>query len=961
MKILRKSPGRMKDDSGTDRKKQSLLSLGAAAGDVPRPRGGSLLSAASVADGAAAERHRAARARREAPSPLLEALAAMEGFKATPTGAGEGKADAEPTAADARSRWSLSNLLSRKTKAEQPEPKPAWQPPLSPTMPVDKPADPLQTPAENVPPADDAEIRVEPQPGPTEGAEWLPLIDPLQVIGGVTRSVPLIVTMTVLGAAIGVMVALSTPKQYLAYDKLLIDPRAFKFSDRDLTESGLPSDATLALIENEVEIITSNVVLDKVVDHLKLYEDPEFNGQGAAGIGDIVGALRSLLSNRPSSDEDPRRAIAAATLAKSLTVERDEKRFTVTVSARTEEPEKSAQIVNEVYRAYLARKAELRKKSVGGAAGELTSRLEELQTDLKLAEQEVEKYRAEHDLIDAQGRLISDDELVKLNDQLAIARAHTIELNARAASARAVKVDAVIGSGLPEEVTSPVMSELRSQYAAIKQQADQLSVRVGPRHPQYLAMQAQLNGARVQIANELQRIVRSVQTELRRAVQQEQDLAARLAQLKVRATDVNGDLVNLRQLEREAAAKRSVYENYLLRAKEATEQSTINTANIVEISPAVPPLESIGPSRAIIAVAGAALGFLTGIGLGMLRGIYASLRDSARPARRRPSVAPAAIAMLVEGPIEEDPSEPPPPASAPAPTLRQARVDAARRAVEAVRAKVAAEPSAEPSGSARRVEQAPPPVWEARPAPRGESAPRPKRQGSEEPRSEARDAGDRAPAQDQDAAMSPLVRLMRRMRLPSVTVAGHPESVPANTSADDEPAKGEQEATYPYPQRPYAAPQPNRHPQQAAPHPHPAQAWPQPASSYPQAAWPQPAPYAPPAPPPYHPQQSLPPYPPAYLATQTAPQPVSFPYPQPPQSWQLQPVAGNGYPRRPAPFEPYPAAPQHAAWPHDHAGQPDPRVGSREMSAIEEVRESLRELREAILDLAADRARRRNS
>ena len=941
----------MKDDSGTDRKKQSLLSLGAAAGDMPRPRGGSLLSGASVAEGDAAGRHRAARARREAPSPLLEALAAMEGFKATPTGAGEGKADAEPTAADAHSRWSLSNLLSRKTKAEQPQPKPAWQPPLSPTMPVDKPAVPLPTWQEDLAPADDAATSVEPHPASAENPEWRPLIDPLQVIGGVTRSVPLIVTMTVLGAAIGVMVALSTPKQYLAYDKLLIDPRAFKFSDRDLTESGLPSDATLALIENEVEIITSNVVLDKVVDHLKLYEDPEFNGQGAAGIGDIVGALRSLLSNRPAGDEDPRRAIAAATLAKSLTVERDEKRFTVTVSARTEEPEKSAQIVNDVYRAYLARKAELRKKTVGGAAGELTSRLEELQTDLKLAEQEVEKYRAEHDLIDAQGRLISDDELVKLNDQLAIARVHTIELNARAASARAVKVDAVIGSGLPEEVTSPVMSELRSQYAAIKQQADQLSVRVGPRHPQYLAMQAQLNGAHVQIANELQRIVRSVQTELRRAVQQEQDLAARLAQLKVRATDVNGDLVNLRQLEREAAAKRSVYENYLLRAKEATEQSTINTANIVEISPAVPPLESIGPSRAVIAVAGAVLGFLTGIGLGIARGIFASLGDRVGLAhRRRSSVAPAAIAMLVEGPIEEDPSEPPPPVSAPAPTLRQARVDAARRAVEAVRAKVAAEPSAEPSGSARPVEQATPPEWEARPAPRGESAPLPKRQGSEEPRSEARDAGDRAPAQDQEAAMNPLARLMRRMRQPSVTVAGHPEPVPADTSANDEPAAGEQEATYPYPQHPYAAPQPNRHPQQPAPHPHPAQAWPQP----------QPAPYAPPAPLPYHPQQSLPPYPPAYLAAPTAPQPVGYPYPQPPPGWQPQPAGAHGYTRRPAPFVPYPAAP-HAAWPHDHAGQPDPRAGSREMSAIEEVRESLRELREAILDLAADRARRRNS
>ena len=87
---------------------------------------------------------------------------------------------------------------------------------------------------------------------------------------------------------------------------------------------------------------------------------------------------------------------------------------------------------------------------------------------------------------------------------------------------------------------------------------------------------------------------------LKRAVQQEQDLAARLAQLKVRSGDVNVDLVTLRELEREAAAKRAVYEAYLLRAKETGEQRDINTANMSVISPAFPPIDPSGPSRVMI-------------------------------------------------------------------------------------------------------------------------------------------------------------------------------------------------------------------------------------------------------------------------------------------------------------------------------------------------------------------------
>ena len=147
-------------------------------------------------------------------------------------------------------------------------------------------------------------------------------------------------------------------------------------------------------------------------------------------------------------------------------------------------------------------------------------------------------------------------------------------------------------------------------------------------------MQAQLNGAREQIANELRRIVASVQTDLKRAVQQEQDLSARLAQLKVRSGDVNVDLVTLRELEREAAAKRAVYEGYLLRAKETGEQRDINTANMSVISPAFPPIDPTGPSRATITLGGMILGFIAGIGLGVLRGIVSSLRNAGRSRRR---------------------------------------------------------------------------------------------------------------------------------------------------------------------------------------------------------------------------------------------------------------------------------------------------------------------------------------
>ncbi len=107
-----------------------------------------------------------------------------------------------------------------------------------------------------------------------------------------------------------------------------------------------------------------------------------------------------------------------------------------------------------------------------------------------------------------------------------------------------VDVNAVLGGTLPEEITSNVVTELRSQYASAEAGGDRLAVRLGPRHPQRLAVEAQLAGAREQIAAELRRIVSANQIELKRAVQLEQELAARLAQLKVRQGGVSDDLVD---------------------------------------------------------------------------------------------------------------------------------------------------------------------------------------------------------------------------------------------------------------------------------------------------------------------------------------------------------------------------------------------------------------------------------
>ncbi len=469
---------------------------------------------------------------------------------------------------------------------------------------------------------------------------WEPMIEPIEVVRGIARSKLLIATTTLVGALAGVAVALSTPKMYQAWTEMIVDPRNLKLTERELTDSGLPWDATLTLVENQVRVLTSGSVLTKVVDKLDLANDPEFNGGGAGGFGQLMpGGDAPAVPSGP----DRRHVLAVDNLFRALTIDRGSKSFVVSVGAKTQSADKSALIANTMTEVFIQTHGEMQAGTAGRATDELNARLEELRKAVEAAERKVESFKAENDLIDAQGRLITDDEIQRVNDQLTGARARTLELNARAATTRSVNVESALSGALPEAVASAAITELRAQYATLTQEADRLSVKLGPRHPERLAVDAQIAGARERIAAELRRVVASIQIELRRAVQTEQELAARLAQLKVRQGEVSNELVTLRELDRDVTAKRAVYESFLLRARETGEQKDINPTNVTIISRASPPLESTGPKRSTIAIAGMLLGFAAGVGLGGMRGAYTSLRTlgDRRSRRRLESLQPA--------------------------------------------------------------------------------------------------------------------------------------------------------------------------------------------------------------------------------------------------------------------------------------------------------------------------------
>ncbi|WP_070329599.1 GumC family protein [Brucella sp. CMUL 010] len=483
------------------------------------------------------------------------------------------------------------------------------------------------SPSDKEQPASDADENWPRRSNAAQDAEWKPLIDPRIAIDVIRGSRRLLLPTTIFGGIVATLYALSLPQTYIASTDILVDPRNIKVVGMELTPGQLPTDASLAVAESQARMIDSSSVLLKVINKAHLIQDPEFNGTLVpTGIVGFFAQLKDLIGKKEQSDSQTMETRVLDNLRKSLTIHRDAKTFIYSISVTTREANKSASLANEISSVFQDELASLQSDAARRTSEELFQRLADLRASVEGAEKAVADFRATHDLIDVDGRLISNNELGRLNEQLTNQRAETVRLQARINVLKDTTPDSVVAGTLPEDLRSNTLTALRAQYAQARQAANGMATRLGPRHPQLIQLNSQANAVLNDISAELQRVRSSLQVEVQRSQQQETALSARLAQLKARQANDAKDLVKLRELEREAAARRSIYEAFLLRSRETSEQEGLNTVNIRVLSAARPPLEPAGSTRKLIVIAGLIAGFLAGLAITIIRNFGRLLR-----------------------------------------------------------------------------------------------------------------------------------------------------------------------------------------------------------------------------------------------------------------------------------------------------------------------------------------------
>jgi polysaccharide biosynthesis transport protein len=433
----------------------------------------------------------------------------------------------------------------------------------------------------------------------------------------VWRGKTTILRATAISLAVAFVFLLVTPRQYTAVTELLIDPSDLRAVGGELTPASGMGDAAVLQVESQSRVLTSDSVLERVVSDQDLADDPEFTKPSFTrvvlnGVMDLFRAQHSPVDNK---------LVALDEFKRNIKVTRTDRTYVVDIDVTSKDPEKAARLANAIADSYLAEQTQARADAARQISQTLSARLKELQDRVQNAEDKVEAYKAQNNIVDAtNGQLVNEQQLTELNRLLEAARSRTADAQARYAQVERVQQSKDQTGAFPEAVQSPTISALRSQYAEImRREAEQMTT-LGPRHPAVLDIQAQADRLRGMIADEINRIALTAKNEYETAKANEATLEQNLETLKHTTINTSQAMVGLRELEREAQASRTVYEAFLSRARETGEQERLDTKNIQVITRALPPLNrSWPPSSAIVALAALFVGIASGTGVVFLR------------------------------------------------------------------------------------------------------------------------------------------------------------------------------------------------------------------------------------------------------------------------------------------------------------------------------------------------------
>jgi capsular exopolysaccharide synthesis family protein len=419
---------------------------------------------------------------------------------------------------------------------------------------------------------------------------------------------------------------ISMPTRFVAESLVSLDNRPMRSVQGALSgqeQGGLLERVDGSVLSNEINILTSRRLLERVVATMRLEQDPEFVAKAGvmSRVKETVSGLmrRAGLADGDMAEESPeqRGDELLARIAGALTVEVPRGSSQISVRFRSTDPAKAATIVNTLVAEYLDEQRRSKDTAANVTLAGFEERVQSLRQRVQEADRAVQAFRDENRLLKTDGVSPVVQQFNELTLAEQRARTDAEDAAARLGLLRARGITSLEAVASMSESNQRLLGTLITQEADTRARLASSTQRLGSAHPEVLQLRAQAQEIAARLAAQRSVISATLESEATVLQRRHERLAAALRDVRERLQRENELEAGLEQLNSQARAARTAHDDFLVsynRAR-ALQQSAVADLRVLYEArrPGLPamgklPLLMVAALvSALVAVVGAAL------------------------------------------------------------------------------------------------------------------------------------------------------------------------------------------------------------------------------------------------------------------------------------------------------------------------------------------------------------------
>jgi capsular exopolysaccharide synthesis family protein len=388
-------------------------------------------------------------------------------------------------------------------------------------------------------------------------------------------------------------------------------PEAIQFRETD--QEQLTTDD----YQTQYGILRSRALARRTLDGLKLWDHEEFRGRPGR-LSRMLGQDAEVPGAAAEETSQQTRVINA--FLRRLSVEPVTNSRLVDVAFRSADPKLAAQVANTLSQNYIDQNVEGRFQTSRSAAEWLEEQLSQQRGRLEKGQQSLQRYRERNPGAGADNAAnIVTQKLADLN--AAVTRAETQRIEKQAAFERlnSIRNDQAALDTVPAVLGNPFIQALKTELAGLERQRQEMSQRLGERHPDMVKLNPAIESARARLQSEIGKVVQSVENEYLAAQANEQRLLTELAAQQRTAVAQDRRAVDFDVIQREVTTNQQLFDSLMQRAKELGIAGEFKSTNVRIIDQAEVPSRPVWPARAqtlaVALILGAMMAFGTAVGI----------------------------------------------------------------------------------------------------------------------------------------------------------------------------------------------------------------------------------------------------------------------------------------------------------------------------------------------------------